>query len=253
MNSKEIKLQYKKTLKKLKWEYKKNKKDIKNQYEIDMNSNVSVKLKDAPFRFLLEEIGNAISHGLGAILSIVALIFMLIKSTNSVMVLASLVYFFGLFIMFISSCLYHSFKYATKVKRLFRRFDYCSIYLLIGATFAPILLLYVDNTFGLIFFILQWVIIITGITFVSVFGVNRFKAMHFTLYILLGWSGLIFLPKMFSENFNFLLFILGGGVVYTLGIIPFSINKKVMHFLWHLFVLLGAIVQFIGIYINLYS
>lgn len=157
-----------------------------------------------------------------------------------------------MFLTFIMSSLYHSFAYGSTVKRLFRRFDYSSIYLLIGATFVPILLIFVGGTFGTAFFIIQWVIITVGITFVSIFGVNKLKGLHFTLYLLLGWSGLMLLPQMAIENLPLLFYILGGGIIYTLGIIPFALKKGVSHFIWHFFVLLGAIIQWIGIYTCLY-
>ena len=245
------KKEYKLNKKLLKKEFKKNKKTLVKLYVDKLDNNFDTS-KDAPYRRTLEEIGNAVSHGLGTIFSIVALILMLINSKTFYQIISAIVYFIGLFILFTASTLYHAFPYATKVKRVFRRFDYSSIYLLIGATYAPILLNYLGGNLGLIFFITQWVIIITGISLIGVFGPGKLKAIHFVLYILLGWSGILFLPKMFINDFVFFIFILFGGIIYTLGIIPFSIDKKVTHFLWHLFVLVGAIVQFIGIFIFLF-
>lgn len=100
------------------------------------------------------------------------------------------------------STLYHAFPYGSKVKRIFRRFDYSSIYLLIGASFAPILLCYIGGIYGTIFVIIQWIIIITGVTLIAVFGPTRLKFIHFPLYFILGWSALIFVPKMFVNDFN---------------------------------------------------
>ena len=68
----------------------------------------------------------------------------------------------------------------------------------------------------------------------------------------LGWSGLILLPQMMATNFALPLFILLGGVVYSLGIIPLALKKKGAHFIWHFFVLGGAIVQWLGIYLYIY-
>ena len=139
------------------------------------------------------------------------------------------------------------------VKRLFRRFDYSSIYLLIGATFIPILLIYIGGTYGIIFAIIQWIIIITGVIFIAIFGPHKLRALHITLYVTLGWSGLLLLPNMIKNNIQLFYYILGGGIIYTLGIIPFALKKKASHFIWHFFVLLGAIVQFIGIYNCIYK
>lgn len=210
------------------------------------------KEKPMPHRSVLEEIGNSITHGVGSIFAIVALILMIKNSNNSNETLSAIVYFLGMFILFTMSCLYHAFRYGSTVKKVFRRFDYSSIYLLIGATYTPILLCYFGGTFGTIFCILQWIIIALGITFVGVFGAGRLRGLHISLYLILGWCGIVFFPKMVIEDLIFFVYILGGGLIYTLGIIPFAMKKKVSHFIWHFFVLFGSIVQWIGIYLYIY-
>lgn len=217
-----------------------------------MTKTTNNKLNTIPKRSKLEEIGNAITHGIGSLLGILALILMLLKADNTREILSAIIYFLGIFILFTMSCLYHAFPHNSSVKRLFRRFDYSSIYLLIGATYTPILLCYLKGTFGLVFFIIQWSIIIIGITFIAIFGPGRLKWLHFPLYFILGWCGIIFIPSMIANDFLFFIFILGGGIIYSLGIIPFVMKKKVAHFIWHFFVLFGAIVQWIGIYITIY-
>jgi hemolysin III len=205
-----------------------------------------------PQRSLLEEIGNAVTHGVGAIFSIVALLLMLTVSPSATHTWSAVIYFFGLFVLFTMSCLYHAFPRKSAVKRLFRRFDYSSIYLLIGATFAPILLCQIGGSFGWIFFATQWLIIAVGITFIGVFGPNKWKKLHMSLYILLGWSGLLLLPALLNTNPALFFYILLGGVIYTLGIIPFALKKGCAHFIWHFFVLGGAVVQWLGIYLYIY-
>ena len=205
-----------------------------------------------PKRSVLEEIGNAITHGVGAIFAIVAFILMLVASDSRVEYISAVIYFIGLFILFISSCLYHAFAHGSAVKRLFHRFDYSSIYLLIGATFAPVLLCFFGDLFGYVFFGIQWAVIICGITFVGIFGPSRLSFIHIPLYVLLGWSALMLLPGIISVSFPLAMWILGGGVLYTLGLIPFLLRSRVSHFIWHFFVLAGAVVQWIGIYIYLF-
>lgn len=212
----------------------------------------NTKRNEVPKRPLLEEIGNAITHGVGTLLAIWGFIMMLIKSDTPLEVISAVIYFVGLCILFTMSCLYHAFPNKLKVKKLFRRFDYLSIYLLIGATYTPILLLQFGDSFGVWFCVIQWVIIATGITFIGIFGPGKLKWLHFPLYIILGWCGLLFLPDLFSNNFYLFIFILVGGVVYSLGIIPFVMKKNVAHFIWHFFVLFGAIIHFLGIYFYLY-
>lgn len=202
-----------------------------------------------PQRGVLEEIGNAITHGIGALLSILGMILMILKSNNNIELISSIIYCSGLFILFTMSCLYHSFKNNSKVKQLFRRFDHLSIYILIVSTFVPILLVFIGGVKGIIFGACQWIIAILGIVFIAVFGVNKFKKMHMTFYLLLGWSGIMLLPAMIKEQIYFAYYILGGGIIYTLGIIPFMIKGKCAHFIWHFFVLLGAAIHWVGIFL----
>lgn len=267
MKIKEIKRTYKLEKRRIKSAYRKakreNKRELKDkidslrvQHAEDLLLAVSKKGKRAPVnpprRALIEEIGNATTHGVGALFSIVALVLMLVRSDTAKDAVGAAVYSFGLFVMFTMSCLYHAFAHGSRVKRLFRRFDYSSIYLLIGATFAPILLSYVSGVFGLVFFIVQWAVIAAGITFIGVFGPTRLRWLHTPLYIILGWCGIIFLPKMLKCDPWFAFYILGGGVIYSLGIIPFAMKTKVAHFIWHFFVLAGAVMQWVGVYLYVY-
>ena len=219
--------------------------------EADANTK-KPSFNEPPRRGVLEEVGNAVTHGVGAMLSIAGLVLLLLKSDTGAKVLSSCVYGFCLILMFLMSCLYHAFKGGSTVKRVWRRFDYISIYLLIGGSFTPLWLLYWGNAWGVALCCVQWAVLITGIVFISVFGPGRIRRLHMTLYIVIGWSALVFLPGMLKNDLPLFLFILGGGLLYTLGIIPFALKRKGAHFLWHFFVLFGALVQFLGIYLHVY-
>lgn len=214
--------------------------------------NWQITANQTPKRGMLEEIGNSITHGVGAIFAVIAFVLMLEKSSTANAFVGASVYFIGLFLAMCSSCLYHAFPYGSKVKSLFRKFDYISIYLLIGSTFAPILTVFVQGAFGYSFLAVQWAIIAFGITFIAVFGPNKFRPLHMVAYVLLGWSALIIFPRMITSPVLFW-FVLSGGIIYSLGIIPFALKKKVSHFIWHFFVLAGAVVQWVGIYGALYA
>ncbi len=207
---------------------------------------------EPPRRSVLEEVGNAVTHGIGSLLSIAALILLLIRADTTPKIVAALVYGICMILMFTMSCLYHSFRSGSTVKRVWRRFDYISIYLLIGGTFAPLWLVYWGGKTGLLLMILQWVVIVTGVTFIGVFGPGRLRPLHIALYIILGWSALVFLPGMIRNDRLLFWFILAGGIIYTLGIIPFLLKKKGAHFLWHFFVLFGAVAHWLGIYLYVY-
>lgn len=210
------------------------------------------KSNEPPVRGLLEEIGNAVTHGVGAGLSIAGFILLLLKSNTGLKIMASCFFGICLIILFLMSCLYHAFKTGLFVKKLWRRFDYSSIYLLIGGTFAPMCLVYWGDVKGIVMFCIQWGLIILGVTFIGVFGPGRFRPIHYTLYFLIGWSGLLFIPGMLKDNVPLLLTILGGGILYTVGMIPFIKDTKGAHFIWHLFVLGGAIAHWFGIYLFVY-
>lgn len=245
---KELKLE----LKDLK--HKKQEKELTEKQKIKQEKRLNNIKKNQPPRLkVLEEIGNAISHGVGAILAILGLILMINKSTSPIQLVAAIIYCASLFILFAMSSLYHAFKYGLTVKRVFRRFDYSSIYLLIGGTFAPILLVFLHNTLGYVVFAVQWICIIVGITFLGIFGPGRLKWIHFPLYFILGWiGGVCVIPEMLRSNMELFYWILAGGVAYTLGMIPFCLKGKTAHFIWHLIVMVAAMLQFIGIYICLY-
>ena len=207
---------------------------------------------EVPKRTVLEEIGNSVTHGTGALLSIAGTILLLIKAREGIRAFSAAVYGACMILMFLMSCLYHAFKWGTGVKRLWRRFDYISIYLLIGGTFTPLWLVLWGNRAGTVLCIAQWAAIITGVTLVGVFGPGRPKWLHMTLFMVLGWSGLVFLPGLIRTNLPLLWCILGGGAVYTLGTIPFALKRKGAHFLWHFFVLFGAIIHWFGIYLYVF-
>jgi hemolysin III len=250
--------------------------DLKDQYKLDKlriekplkAEKYALKIQkkkehraknEPPKRGLLEEIGNSVSHGVGALIAIVCLVLMILKAKDGLSLTAAIIYGTCFFLQMLFSCLYHSFRAGSTVKRIFRRFDYSSIYLQIGGTFAPIYLIYMVNNmwglwWGLGFFIVQWVLIITGITFVGIFGPGRLRWLHYTLYFVIGWSGLMFIPFWINNDLPLLFWILGGGLAYTLGMIPFAALRKkpVAHFIWHLVCLIGAILQWIGIYLFIF-
>ena len=208
--------------------------------------------QNPPKRPILEEIGNSVTHGIGALFAIVAMVLMLVFADGGMQIASAIIYSVGMLVAFTASCLYHALPHGRSAKRLFRRFDYSCIYVLIGATFAPVLLSCMGDTFGIVFFIIQWAVIAGGVALIGVFGPGKLRFIHIPLYVVLGWSALMLMPAMLSWDPYLALFILLGGVIYTLGIIPFAVKVKVSHFIWHFFVLLGAVCQWVGIFVFIY-
>ncbi len=214
------------------------------------------KLNEAPHLSIKEEVGNAVTHGVGAILAVIGLIILLIRSTTPLQIMGALFYGISMFFMMTMSSLYHSFKWGIKAKRLWRRFDYSSIYLQIGGTFSPILLVNLYEhypTLSIVWFCIMWGLIIVGITMVAIFGPGRLKWLHFPLYFIIGWAGIMIIPYWIKYYLPLFFWILGGGIVYTLGMIPFAKRGvKGAHFIWHFFVLAGAATHFVAIMLYIY-
>ena len=196
-----------------------------------------------------EEIANAVSHGIGAIFGIVALILFILASDTVEEYVAGTIFAAAIFILFLSSTLYHAFPSSLRVKRLFKRFDHISIYLLIGASFAPLLLVVADQPFGIIFFSIQWVIIITGIVFKAIL-IDKLQVLHIVMFLLLGWSALLVLGQFDKLSESAFYFTVWGGIAYSLGVVFYASSRRFMyaHFVWHLFVMAGVILHFIANY-----
>lgn len=200
-----------------------------------------------------EELVSAISHGLGAAFSIVALVLLILKSVELESLralISSLIYGISLIILYLMSTMYHSLSPKLKAKYVFRVLDHCSIYLLIIGTYAPILIYAMANTKALVLFLIMSVIGITGIVLNSI-SLEKFKVYSFISYLILGWI-VIFSWSDFMGilSSTALKFIIAGGIAYTLGALIYLVGKKVkyMHSVWHFFVLAGSTLHFIAVY-----
>jgi len=196
-----------------------------------------------------EEIANAVSHGIGAIFGLVAFVLILLASQTWQEYLSGTIFSLAIFLLFISSTLYHAFPPSLRVKRLFKRFDHISIYLLIGASFAPLLIVVAEQPFGIIFFTVQWFIIILGIVFKAVF-IDKLQVFHVVMFLLLGWSALFIMGQFERLPTTAFYLTVWGGIAYSLGVVFYASSRKFKyaHFVWHLFVLTGVVLHFIANY-----
>ena len=198
----------------------------------------------------LEEVFNALSHGIGATLSIVAIVLLVINSNFEVKsILCITIYSVSLFVLYIISTLYHALL-PSRAKKVFRVLDHCSIFLLIAGTYTPICLLVLNNFVGWLLFSVVWIAAIVGIIFNSI-DIKKFSKFSMICYIAMGW-GVIFAlkPLIISISASQLVLLILGGVAYTLGSVLYAIGKKqkYIHSIWHLFVLLGSILHFFMIF-----
>jgi hemolysin III len=199
---------------------------------------------------LKEEIANAISHGIGAILSIAALVLLIVYSVKygDVWHIVSFSIFGStLVLLYVFSTLLHSFKRGI-VKNVFEILDHSAIYLLIAGTYTPFLLVTIRGSLGWSLFGIVWGFTIAGII-LKIFFVKRFIVLSTLCYILMGWLIVIAIkPLYLNLPFNGIVWLVVGGLLYTFGSI-FYVWRKVPyhHAIWHLFVLAGSTAHFIAV------
>lgn len=199
-----------------------------------------------------EEIANAISHGLGCALGIAGLVLMLIRAVGEHSVLAvgcAIAYGVSLIVLYGVSGTYHALPRG-RVKALFRVFDHCSIYLLILGSYVPVALLLVGGKVGWSLCIVNTLCAALGIC-LNCLSVSRWEKVSLGLYVIMGWSVIFAIKPVFSVMpWPGIALLALGGVMYTAGIVFYKANGiKYMHFVWHLFVLAGSVIQFLAIYL----
>ena len=201
---------------------------------------------------IVNEVFNAITHGIGTALSIAGLVLLIIKGVqmhSPIRIVSYSIFGASMILLFLFSTLFHSLIF-TKAKKVFQVFDHSSIYLLIAGSYTPYSLVTIGGTLGWTMFIIIWALAITGIVYKAIFLQKRGKA-DFFLYILMGWLCVIAIkPLYIGLGFNGLLLLVLGGVSYTAGTYFYSKQHlKFMHVIWHLFVLAGAVFIFFSVYL----
>lgn len=207
-----------------------------------------------------EEIANAVTHGIGAQFSIVALVLLLIRAVQcapaelkSSYVIGIAIFGGSLIILYLASTLYHALSNPT-AKRVFGVFDHSSIYLLIAGTYSAYCLTALHGALGWTILAIIWALAITGITFYSIFG-SRMRKLSAISYIPMGLIIVVVSPAVKSSlhaasggNASWY-FLLLGGVFYIAGTAFYAMKKiKWMHSIWHLFVIAGSVMHFASIY-----
>ncbi len=198
-----------------------------------------------------EEIFNSISHGIGVLLSIVALVILVVRASKhgDAWHLVSFSIFGGsLVLLYLSSTLYHSFT-KKELKNLFARFDHAAIFVLIAGTYTPYLLTVLRGTLGWILFGIIWGVALAGVVIRSIY-LTKFRKLMVAVYVIMGWMFVIAAgPMIHNLTTTSLLFLLLGGLSYTIGVVFYVWrNLKYGHGIWHLFVLAGSIFHFFSIY-----
>lgn len=197
-----------------------------------------------------EEIFSSITHGIGAVLSITALVVLAyFAGTKGDVwrVVSFSIYGFTLFFLYLSSTLYHSIL-IEKAKKVFRVFDHVSIYLLIAGSYTPITLVAMRGAWGWTIFGVIWGLALLGIV-LNIISIEKTKIVSTVLYVLMGWLIIIAVkPMLQMVPAGLFVWLLAGGILYTLGIIFYACRRiPFNHGIWHLFVLGGSIMHYLGL------
>ncbi|MBO1003575.1 hemolysin III family protein [Pseudogracilibacillus auburnensis] len=198
-----------------------------------------------------EEIAHAITHGIGAFLSIAALVLLIVFSSmngNALLIVSVTIFGSTMLFMYTSSTIVHSLPIG-KWKNIFLIIDHASIYLFIAGTYTPFLLIQLKGTFGWVLFGVIWGLALVGII-LKLFFVKKFIILSTLFYIAMGWLIVIaWKPLTDVLHQQGIIFLVTGGIMYTVGAIFYVWNKvPYHHVIWHLFVIAGSTFHFFTVF-----
>ena len=199
----------------------------------------------------IEEKINIISHGIGLILSIVALVLLVTHANlhgDVWHVVSFSIFGASLIILYAASTFYHSAKKPRLRKRM-KIIDHASIYVLIAGSYTPFTLVTLNSTIGWVIFGTSWGLALTGII-LKLFFTGKYNLISTIMYILMGWIIILAIKPLINNlPLEGLLLLFAGGISYTIGAIIYSIRKiKFNHAIFHIFVLMGSFCHFISVF-----
>ena len=215
------------------------------------NKIVVPKMHKAPYS-RREEILNSLTHLVGALFSVVALILMTFKAADTGLttnIIAVVVFGITLISLYGASSLYHGVS-NPRWKKVLRKVDHLNIYFLIAGTYTPIALIALSGVYGWIIFAILWGAALSGLIYKTLFFGDGWIST--VLYVVMGWVALGFIVQIVEALPGAcIMWIVLGGVLYTSGVIFYMLDEKIefCHFLWHIFVLAGSMAHFFAIYI----
>ena len=206
-----------------------------------------------------EEIANSVTHGIGAVLSIVILTLLAVFSAfyGTVWhIVSCCIYGLTLVLMYTMSALYHALP-GERAKSIFKIFDHSAIYLLISGTYTPFAFHMISkgNSLGWWIFGIIWGIALIGVGICTIPKANNSKLISSIIYLLMGWFIVFYLREM-SQMMPLatIIWLIIGGILYSIGVV-FYVLKNIMYFhsVWHLFVLLGSMAHSVAVFFLLFS
>lgn len=210
-----------------------------------------------------EEIASAVTHGIGAQLSIAALVLLVIRAAyhapdglKAATVTGFAIFGASLVILYMASTLYHALTNPT-AKKVFGILDHGSIYLLIAGTYTPFCLTALHGALGWTVFGTIWTLAAAGITFYAIFGsrMRKLSAITYTpMALIILFAAAPLKDNLFasSGNSDSWYFLIAGGACYIAGTAFYAMKKvKWMHAFWHLFVIAGSALHFFSVYLSI--
>lgn len=219
-----------------------------------MKNDSSLKVK-LPNYTRGEEIFNMVTHIVGGAFGVMALILCIVFSIikkNWWGLGSGIVYGLSMIFLYTMSSIYHG-LIPGKAKKVFRVLDHCSIYALILGTYVPILFTGIREYSFPLFLTVSIIVsvgAIIGVTFTAI-DLHKYKVLSMSSYFIIGWCAIfLVVPIVKAFNWEFMFWIFIGGAAYTLGMIFFAkgMKKKYYHSIFHIFILAGSVLQFIGIF-----
>ena len=199
---------------------------------------------------VVEEIIHALTHGVGVLLSIAGLTWMLyvsIGADDPWRIVASSIYGATLIGLFLASTIYHS-MYRSRHREVFKLLDHCAIYLLIAGTYTPFLLVAMRTDTGWWLFGTIWALATAGII-KKLWLRHRFPKIALASYLAMGWLCVVAAPQIAAAiGPNGMAWLFAGGVIYSVGAVFYALDRiPYNHAVWHVFVLLGGVCHFFSI------
>lgn len=201
-------------------------------------------------RLSAEELANSLTHGVGLALSVAGFIVLVVLAAlrgSAWRIVSCVVYGSTLICLYTASTLYHGIR-SRRLKRVFKICDHSAIYLLIAGTYTPFLLVNLRGSWGWSLFAVIWGLAMAGILF-KVWFVEHFSIVSTAVYVVMGWLALVAVkPMLLSVPHSGLLWLLAGGVLYTVGVVFYAWKKvPYNHAIWHGFVLAGSTCHYFAV------
>lgn len=199
---------------------------------------------------LREELINSISHGLGTVFGVTAIVLMVSKARTPLSMACAIVFGATMIALYAVSCVYHALPPTLPGKRVMRVIDHCNVYLLVLGTYVPAALLGVGGVLGWTLFGVVAFFTVVGIVLTTI-DVDKYSKAQVACHLVSGWSFLVGIPTILSAHAPECgILIVAGGIAYTIGSVLYGVgrHRAYMHSVFHLFCLLGTALHFAAIY-----